>query len=173
MIFNDLYKALLRLQNIDVRIETDHYIIANREQGYAAKVLFDEIDDYSPVVLPDGETGIQIFYRYEGGLVVTSTDFMFDTLQGPYFTVPDLPDACTINMIVDNLLRYRENPTPSIHTEKNITIYYAIKYLIDSAAAKGFDITSFRSELQRISRRTGLEDILNYIEYGGYTEISA
>lgn len=168
MFFKELRDSLLRLKHIAVATTDEYLIISNVIRGFSAKVHFDEIDSFSEVVTPDGKQGIQLFYHYEGGLIVSTDDFIFDTQQGPFFTVPNLPNFCTLNVLIDGFLDYRQNPTPSIHSYKNITYYYLQKYLIDSAKAKGFEVSNLQSELQLIKQRTGLVDVFAHIEYSNW-----
>lgn len=168
MLLKELKESLKRIKNVSVAASDDQLIIANTIQGFTAKVHFEEVDTFSPIVTPGGDRGIQIFYNYEGGLIVTENDYLFDTQQGPFFTVPNLPQFCTLSMVIDNFLSYCQNPTPSIHTHKNLNSYYKQKYFIDSASAKGFDMSSLSTKLKTIQAETGLSEVFAHIEYGSY-----
>ena len=166
MLLRQLRDSLLRISNVNVAASDEFLIISNTIKGFSAKVHFDEIDTFKKILTPNGGYGIQIFYQYEGGLVVTEDDFLFDTQQGPFFTVPNMPNFCTLSMVIDNFLSYCQDPTPSIHTYKNITFYYTQKYFIDSAEAKGFDMSSLQTKLRTLKAKTGLSEVFAHIEYG-------
>ncbi len=166
MLLRELRDSLLQISNVNVAASEEYLIISNSIKDFSAKVHFDEIDKFRKILTPNGDYGIQIYYHYEGGLIVTGNDFLFDTQQGPFFTVPNMPNFCTLSMVIDNFLSYCQDPTPSIHTYKNITFYYAQKYFIDSAVAKGFDMSSLQTKLKHIKVETGLSDVFAHIEFG-------
>ena len=168
MLLTELYYALSRLGGVQVEADADSYRITNRLQGYSAKVHFDEIEGFKPIVSPGGDAGIQIFYRYEGGLVVTAQDYMFDIQQGPFYTVPNLPPIFTLSLLIDSFLDYRQNPSPSTAEEVNVSVYFTLKYIIDSAEAKGFDMSAIRSEMQQIRTHMRHGETCASIEYGSH-----
>jgi hypothetical protein len=158
MLLTELYNALNRIENVNVDVTDEGYCITNDILGYSAKVFFDEIDDFKRIQMPTGDLGVQIFYRYEGGLIVTSVDYLFDIQQGPFFTVPNLPSVFSLNLLIDNFISYRSKPLKTENFDTVVMLFYAHKYLIDSAMAKGFDLSSMCNEMQAIRKKIGLAD---------------
>ncbi len=142
-----LKNAILEVPKVSVEENNKIFTIFADMDFYKAVVNTDDIEDFDFMISPAEQICVALKYKNGGMLVILPNDFVFDVVQNGAVEIANLPQTCSLRGLAVEMSRYGTDPEPSDNMDVNIGNYFMLKYLIDSAKTKGFDVSIMQKQL--------------------------
>ena len=154
---NKLLEKLKSINNVSVSINNTEIIVANSNK-YKARLIFEDIANYQYITSPFNEECLKIDFDDENFIVITPDDFVFNTINGKYMKVSNLPPMISINEMLDRINMYIKNPEPTNNIDNTIALYLLNRLSLLSAKNKKFEVDDLLLKIKETAQNTSEGD---------------